>query len=87
MKTSIVREKMRRGEPILMAKINFMNPDMTELRLIITYPTPYIGMLISAVICTISLIIHNIEDSKDFRKLWKEFTENLKHDMTDNTKK
>lgn len=31
MKTSIVREKMRRGEPILAAKINFMNPDMAEM--------------------------------------------------------
>ena len=31
MKTSIVREKMRRGEPILMAKINFMTPDMAEM--------------------------------------------------------
>ena len=31
MKTSIVREKMRRGEPILTAKINFMNPDMAEM--------------------------------------------------------
>jgi hypothetical protein len=31
MKTSIVREKMRRGEPVLMAKINFMNPDMAEM--------------------------------------------------------
>ena len=31
MKTSIVREKMRRGEPILMAKINFVTPDMAEM--------------------------------------------------------
>ena len=31
MKTSIVREKMRRGEPILAAKTNFMNPDVAEM--------------------------------------------------------
>ena len=31
MKTSIVREKMRRGEPVLLAKMNFATPDMAEL--------------------------------------------------------
>ena len=31
MKKSVVREKMRRGEIILTAKMNFMNPNLAEL--------------------------------------------------------
>jgi len=31
MKKSIVREKMKKGEIILTAKLNFMNPNLAEL--------------------------------------------------------